>query len=175
MSASQHLKMKKILLIIVFSILGIFSNATMALTEKDCRDRVNNAMYNSDKLGGNDTDAYRWAQNAANECFKEIASQRSSSVADSKPRGGFDWGFVGVAIMLAMVYAAPALIFGYSPKFAKIIFYILATACTAFIIKFTISEFEEDNNWSFYLILVSCLLVDFAGYKFYKLMFKESK
>ena len=55
------------------------TNYAMALTEKDCRTRVNNAMHNSDRLGGNDSDAYRWAQNAANECYKELAKNTSKN------------------------------------------------------------------------------------------------
>jgi hypothetical protein len=73
--------MKKILCVISVLLLSTFSSSTMALTEQDCRERVNNAMHNSDKLGGNDADAYRWAQNAAIECYKEAAKNRSSSAS----------------------------------------------------------------------------------------------
>ena len=77
----------------------LISFNTFALTEADCRTRVNNAMHNSDKLGGNDADAYRWAQNAANECYKEIAQNKSSykSSSDTSSSGG---GSIFVSLLL---------------------------------------------------------------------------
>jgi hypothetical protein len=85
--------MKSLFATLTFILSLSASFSTLALTEKDCRERVNNAMYNSDRLGGNDKDAYRWAQNAANECFKEIAQNKSSgSTYSSKPNTSSDSG-----------------------------------------------------------------------------------
>lgn len=94
--------MKKLAAMLAIGLLSLFSSFSMALTEKDCRDRVNNAMYNSDKLGGKDSDAYRWAQHAANECFKEMAKERSLGESNSKEGSGFGWiFFIG---FMALVY-----------------------------------------------------------------------
>ena len=57
-------------------------------------------MYNSDKLGGNDADAYRWAQNAANECFKEIAANKGSHVAGQSDDSG---GSASIIILLLLL------------------------------------------------------------------------
>lgn len=97
---------------IIFSFLIVFLplNAN-ALTEADCRTRVNNAMHNSDKLGGNDADAYRWAQNAANECYKELARQRGVSSTGTSSNSS-DSGNTGtIAIIVLMLGAFTWMIF----------------------------------------------------------------
>lgn len=76
-------KMKQIAALAIFLFGYLMTNYAMALTEKDCRTRVNNAMHNSDRLGGNDSDAYRWAQNAADECYKELAKNTSKNTASN--------------------------------------------------------------------------------------------
>lgn len=83
--------MNTVIALIITVFISLYSNASFALTKEDCRERVNNAMHNSDRLGGNDADAYRWAQNAAQECFKEIAGERAtgSSKSASNSKVGF--------------------------------------------------------------------------------------
>lgn len=81
--------------IITFAICALlivtFSKNSYSLTKEDCRKRVENAMHNSDVLRGSEADRYRWAQNAADECFKEIARNNSYSSSKASEGAGFNW------------------------------------------------------------------------------------
>ncbi len=166
--------MNKFIWIFLFSILSAFSGSATALTERDCRERVNNAMYNSDKLGGNEADAYRWAQNAANECFKEMAKSGSNLSENSRASGGIDWSFIGIWIVLLIIYGAPAFVFPDNPKIAKTIFYILAVVCTVGLLNFSIAEYKKDAGMVYLLILGGALIIDYAGYRFYRSATKDA-
>ncbi len=166
--------MNKFVFSSLFSILNAFSSSAVALTERDCRERVNNAMYNSDKLGGNDADAYRWAQNAANECFKEMARSGSSLTENSRSSGGMDWSFIGIWILLLIIYGAPAFVFQNSPNIAKIIFYILAAICTVGLFSFSMAEYKKGADIVYLFIFGGVLVIDYAGYRFYRWATQDS-
>lgn len=53
--------------------------ASWSQTEEECRQRVMNSMENAGKLGGTETDQFKWAQHAANECYKEASGKTSRS------------------------------------------------------------------------------------------------
>lgn len=103
------LKMKYIFSFIISVVFLLSSNDSAALTKEDCRERVNNAMHNSDVLRGSEADRYRWAQNAADECFKEIAQSGSSSYSGSSGSSGSSgmgwlWILGGLGVLYWMFY-----------------------------------------------------------------------
>lgn len=63
-------------------------------------------MQNSDALRGSEADRYRWAQNAADECFKEIAESGSRSSGKSSDSGGLGWLWLlgGLGLLYWMWY-----------------------------------------------------------------------
>lgn len=86
----------------------IFSGNSYSLTKEDCRKRVENAMHNSDVLRGNEADRYRWAQNAADECFKEIGQNSSYSSSKDNEGTGFNWFWlIGGLGLLYWIYYRP--------------------------------------------------------------------
>ena len=81
----------KLLFAACFLLLLVFN--AHSVTTADCRDRVNNSIGNAGALGGTDTDKLRWAQHAADECFKDAARATSDS-------GGAGVGTLLVALLI---------------------------------------------------------------------------
>ena len=86
MLQSQNLKtqwgeivmsMRKLLIVACLLCSAVFN--AHSVTTADCRSRVNNSIDNAGVLGGTDTDKLRWAQHAADECYKEAARATSDS------------------------------------------------------------------------------------------------
>lgn len=80
-------------------LLSLTSLNVHALTKEDCRTRVGNSIDNAAKLGGTDADKMRWAQIAADECYKEVAAQSGgSSSSRASTSSTLDQNTIGMVI-----------------------------------------------------------------------------
>jgi hypothetical protein len=79
-----------------------------------------------------------------------------------------DWSFIGILIMLAIIYGAPLFMFESSPKVAQTVFYVVAAGCTLFIVSFALEQYKKNGDGIAFIIIGGCLILDFLGYKLYK-------